>query len=91
MQQILVGVSSLILYVASANPSAAQQAAPTDAPPAVCVPVLAEYFGCLNYGDLPEAEARRVRGYPQSAEEPSASGAAAASASAARALPQKAN
>ena len=91
MQQILIGVSSLILYVASANPCPAQQAAPAGAPPAVCVPVIAEYFGCLNYGDLPEALARRVRGYPQAAEEPSASKPAAASASAARALPQKAN
>jgi hypothetical protein len=91
MQQILIGVSSLILYVASANQCAAQEVAPAAAPPAVCVPVIAEYFGCLNYGDPPEAEARGVRVYPQAAEEPSASKPAAASASAPRALPQKAN
>ena len=25
----------------------------------------AEYFGCLNYGDLTEAQARTARGHPQ--------------------------
>jgi hypothetical protein len=91
MQQILVGISSLILLVAAAKPSGAQEAASAGAPSAACVPVIAEYFGCLSYGDLPEAQARTVRGYPRAAEEPPAPKAAAASASAAQAMPQTEN
>lgn len=91
MQPIFVGISSLILLVAAAKPSSAQEAASAGAPPVVCVPVIAEYFGCLNYGDLSEAQAHTVRGYPPAAEDSPAAKAAATSASAARATPQKMN
>ena len=59
----------LALSVVFGAPSAAQQAA---------IPVqnttseaCAEYFGCLHYGTLTEAQARTARGHPEFVEAPS--------------------
>jgi hypothetical protein len=65
-------LAALALSVAFAMPSAAQQAglpvqATTSEP-------CAEYFGCIQYGTLTEAQARTARGHPEFVEAPSQTG-----------------
>jgi hypothetical protein len=52
----------LLLAVGLAAPSAAQQA--SFVPETGASDPCAEYFGCLQYGILPEAQARTARGHP---------------------------
>jgi hypothetical protein len=61
----------LLLAVGLASPSAAQQVSfgPETGASAPC----AEYFGCLHYGILAEAQARTARGHPQFVEPETAS------------------
>ena len=59
----------LALSVVFAAPSAAQQAAPPVQ--ATTSEACAEYFGCLHYGTLTEAQARTARGHPEFVEAPS--------------------
>ena len=63
MQKIAIGLSALLLIAAATKPGAAQDASPAGAaqPRAEC----AEYYGCLHYGILTEAQARTARGHPQ--------------------------
>jgi hypothetical protein len=67
MQKTALGLSTLLLVVAASKPGAAQDASTAAAPqyPAACVEYVAEYFGCLNYADLPAAQARTARGHPE--------------------------
>lgn len=51
----------LLLAVGLASPSAAQQVGPESGANDPC----AEYFGCIHYGILTEAQARTARGHPQ--------------------------
>ena len=63
MNQRKSTLAAFALTVCLAGPCAAQQApipAPTSASEAC-----AEYFGCLHYGVLTEAQARTARGPPQ--------------------------
>jgi hypothetical protein len=60
-------LATLALSVVFALPSAAQ----APAYPPACVEYIAEYMGCLNYRDLPEAQARTARGHPEFVEAPS--------------------
>jgi hypothetical protein len=66
-------LAALALSVVFAVPSAAQDSTVIGAPayPAACVEQIAEYMGCLNYRDLPEAQARTARGHPEFVEAPS--------------------
>ena len=62
-------LAALALSVAFTVPSAAQQAAlPVQA---TTSEACAEYFGCLHYGTLTEAQARTARGHPEFVEAPS--------------------
>jgi hypothetical protein len=62
-------LAAIALLVAFAVPSAAQQAAlPVQA---TTSEACAEYFGCLHYGTLTEAQARTARGHPEFVEVPS--------------------
>jgi hypothetical protein len=56
-------LAALALSVAFAVPCAAQQA-PLP-PQATANEACAEYFGCLHYGTLTEAQARTARGHPE--------------------------
>jgi hypothetical protein len=60
---------ALALTVGPSGPCAAQQAPipPQTAASEAC----AEYFGCLHYGTLTEAQARTARGHPEFVEPPS--------------------
>lgn len=62
---------ALVLTVGLAMPSAAQQA-PVP-PQTTASEACAEYFGCLEYGSLTEAQARTARGHPQFVEPRAAS------------------
>lgn len=66
-------LAALALSVVFVVPSAAQDSTVIGAPayPAACVEQIAEYMGCLNYRDLPEAQARTARGHPEFVEAPS--------------------
>jgi hypothetical protein len=66
MQKITIGLSALLLAAASSHPSAAQDARTAATPqyPAACVEYVADYMGCINYGELTEAQARTARGHP---------------------------
>jgi hypothetical protein len=66
MQKIAIGLSALLLVAATSHPSAAQDASTAATPqyPAACVEYIAEYMGCINYGELTEAQARTARGHP---------------------------
>ena len=63
MQKIAIGLSALLLVAAALHPTAAQDArtAPTPQYPAPCVEYVADYMGCVNYGELTEAQARTER------------------------------
>jgi hypothetical protein len=62
-------LAALALSAVFAAPSAAQQAAfPVQA---TTSEACAEYFGCLHYGTLTEAQARTARGHPEFVEAPS--------------------
>lgn len=63
MQKIAIGLSALLLIATPSKPGAAQDVSTAGAAQrqAEC----AEYFGCLDYGSLTEAKARRCRGHPQ--------------------------
>ena len=79
MQKIAIGLSALLLTATVAKPGAAQEAntaARLQSPPA-CVQYVAEYMGCLNYGDLTEAQARTARGHPLFVERQAATAAQA--------------
>jgi hypothetical protein len=67
MQKIALGLSTLLLAVAASTPGAAQDASTAATPqyPAACIEFVAEYDGCINYGDLTEAQARTARGHPE--------------------------
>lgn len=63
MYQRKLALAAITLTVCLAGPCAAQQApspAQTSASEA-CT----EYFGCLHYGTLTEAQARTARGHPE--------------------------
>ena len=67
MQKIAIGLSTLVLIAAATTqPGAAQDASPAATPhhSAGCIQQVADYFGCLNYGVLTQAQARTVRGHP---------------------------
>ena len=66
MQKIAIGLSALLLVAAASHPSAAQDARTAATPqyPAACVEYVADYMGCINYGELTEAQARTARGHP---------------------------
>lgn len=68
-----IALAALALSVVFVVPSAAQYSTVIGAPgyPAACVEQIAEYIGCLNYRDLPEAQARTARGHPEFVEAPS--------------------
>lgn len=61
----------LLLAVGLAEPSAAQQV--SFVPETGASDPCAEYFGCLHYGILTEAQARTARGHPQFVEPQAAS------------------
>jgi hypothetical protein len=61
----------LLLAVGLATPSAAQQV--SFVPETGANEPCAEYFGCLHYGILTEAQARTARGHPQFVEPQAAS------------------
>ena len=67
MQKIAIGLSALLLAAVVSHPSAAQDARTAATPqyPAACVEYVADYMGCINYGELTEAQARTARGHPQ--------------------------
>jgi hypothetical protein len=56
-------LAALVLAVGLVAPSAAQQV--SFVPETGASDPCAEYFGCLHYGDLQEAQARTARGHPQ--------------------------
>lgn len=62
-------LAALALSVVFAAPSAAQQ--PALPLQATTSDACAEYFGCLHYGTLTEAQARTARGHPEFVEAPS--------------------
>jgi hypothetical protein len=66
MQKIGFGLLALLLVAAASHPSVAQDAGTAATPqyPAACVEYVAEYMGCINYGELTEAQARTARGHP---------------------------
>ena len=66
MQKIAIGLSALVLIAATTTPGVAQDASPAATPhySAGCIQQVADYFGCLNYGVLTQAQARTVRGHP---------------------------
>jgi hypothetical protein len=66
VQKITIGLSALLLVAAASHPSAAQDARTATTPqyPAACVEYVAEYMGCINYGELTEAQGRTARGHP---------------------------
>jgi hypothetical protein len=67
MPKIALGLSTLLLVVAASQPGVAQEGSTAAAPqhPAACIEYVAEYFGCLDYADLPAAQARTARGHPE--------------------------
>jgi len=79
MQKIAIGLSALLLAATVAKPGAAQEASTAARPqsPAACVEYIAEYFGCLRYGILTEAQARTARGHPLFVERQAATAAQA--------------
>ena len=62
MKQHKTCLAVLLLAVGLAAPSAAQQV--SFVPETGASEPCAEYFGCLNYGILTEAQARTARGHP---------------------------
>jgi hypothetical protein len=66
MQKIAIGLSALLLVAAASHPSAAQDARTAATPqyPVACIEYVADYMGCINYGELTEAQARTARGHP---------------------------
>lgn len=71
MKQHRTCLAVLLLAVGLASPGAAQQV-PFGAETSASEPC-AEYFGCLHYGILTEAQARTARGHPQFVEPQTAS------------------
>ena len=63
MKQHKTCLAVLSLTVGLAAPSAAQQV--SFVPETGASEPCAEYFGCLHYGILTEAQARTARGHPQ--------------------------
>ena len=63
MKQHKTCLAVLLLAVGLAAPSAAQQV--SFVPETGASKPCAEYFGCLHYGILTEAQARTARGHPQ--------------------------
>ena len=63
MKQHKTCLAVLLLAVGLAAPSAAQQV--SFVPETGASDPCAEYFGCLHYGILTEAQARAARGHPQ--------------------------
>ncbi len=63
-------LAALVSTIGLAAPCAAQHA-PVPAQSPACVEQIAEYFGCLRYGTLTEAQARMARGHPEFVEAPS--------------------
>jgi len=68
MQKIFIGLSALALTAAATTPGLAQDTIAAIRYPAACGEYVAEYLGCLNYGDLPETQAGPDLGRPQSIE-----------------------
>ena len=66
MQKIAIGLSALVLIAATTTRGVAQDASPaaTRHYSAGCMQQVADYFGCLEYGVLTQAQARTVRGHP---------------------------
>ena len=62
MKQHKTCLAVLLLAVGLASPSAAQQV--SFVPETGASDPCAEYFGCLHYGILTEAQARTARGHP---------------------------
>jgi hypothetical protein len=62
MQKIAIGLSALLLIAALTSRAGANEIGAVEAtqPQADC----AEYFGCLHYGILTEAQAHTARGHP---------------------------
>ena len=71
MKQHKTCLAVLLLAVGLAAPSAAQQV--SFVPETGASDPCAEYFGCLHYGILTEAQARTARGHPQFVEPQTAS------------------
>ena len=71
MKQHKTCLAVLLLAVGLAAPSAAQQL--SFVPETGASEPCAEYFGCLHYGILTEAQARTARGHPQFVEPQAAS------------------
>ena len=63
MKQHKTCLAVLLLAVGLAGPSAAQQV--SFVPETGASEPCAEYFGCIHYGILTEAQARTARGHPQ--------------------------
>lgn len=74
----------LLLAAGLSAPSSAQQA--SSGPETVASEHCAEYFGCLHYGILTEAQARTARGHPLFVEPQTASASPAPDLSATRDL-----
>lgn len=68
MQKIFIGLSALALTAAATTPGLAQDTTAAIRYPAACAEHVAEYWGCLDYGDLPETQAGPGLGHPQSME-----------------------
>jgi hypothetical protein len=64
VQKIAISLSALLLLAATSPPGAAEDATGVEASPG-CVEQIGEYYGCLNHGDLSEAQARTARGHPE--------------------------
>ena len=76
MKQHKTCLAVLLLAVGLAAPSAAQQV--SFVPETGASDPCAEYFGCIHYGILTEAQARTARGHPQFVEPETASQALSA-------------
>lgn len=63
MKQHKTCLAVLLLAVGLASPSAAQRV--SFVPETGASDPCAEYFGCIHYGILTEAQARTARGHPQ--------------------------
>jgi hypothetical protein len=63
MRKIGIGLSAVFIVAAAAKPGTAQDTSAVASPqyPAACVEYVAEYMGCLNYGDPTEAQANTAR------------------------------
>jgi hypothetical protein len=69
VKQYKTCLAVIVLASGLAAPSAAQQV--SFVPDTSASDPCAEYFGCLHYGTLTEAQARTARGHPEFVEAPS--------------------